>query len=171
MFPFVKLGEQQVADGTNTAEAVARSEPVGHEEPESRLPESEDPTAQIPTSSGQDEETAMEDVLIISADKEGLVDDAAPAEQEREADHRKDRIREHEKDDPSKLKERVSVYMSMRLIFIMSVCYVMFSCRKRSERRRRLLLTLVGKKTRKRSKSLPSRAEPLKSPLLPPTAS
>ena len=110
MFSFVKLGERQRdAEAANTAEAVARSEPAARAQPESRLADSEDPSAQLPSSSGQDEETAIEDVLIISADKEGLVDEVASGEQNREADHRKDRNRDHGKEDANKLKERVGV--------------------------------------------------------------
>lgn len=113
-FVYCKLGDshREVGSGASTAEAVAMDEAPSHAQPESRLAESEDPSAQLPSSSGQDEEAALEDVLIITADKEGLGDEVAPVEQEREADERrpdsrKNHGREKERDDAGKPRDRV----------------------------------------------------------------
>lgn len=77
---------------------------------ETRVVENEDSSLQISSSTGHEEEAALEDVLIITTDKslESLVDDMAPVDEDTDVDRqkvqlRKERSKDREKDDREKV--------------------------------------------------------------------
>lgn len=79
---------------------------------DNRVAGSEDSSLQIPSSTGHEEETALEDVLIITTDKslESLVDDMAPADEGADLDRQKTQLKkERSKEKEDKVKPSFSV--------------------------------------------------------------
>ena len=85
--------------------AIAGDHRGRSEEVENRIAENKDSSSRIPSSAGQEEDTALEDVLIITTDK-SLDDEMVPAEEDEDGQRRKDRSKDKD-DSREKVKERV----------------------------------------------------------------
>ena len=88
-------------------ESIAAADRGRSEEVENRIGESQDSSLRIPSSAGQEEEAALEDVLIITTDKSlESLDEMLPREENGDGQRKKDRSRDKD-DSREKVKERV----------------------------------------------------------------
>lgn len=73
-----------------------------------------DNPSRLPSSSGQEEEAALEDVLIITADKslESLVDDMAPSEADSDRHRNRELKKDKSRDKEEKVGNRVPFFFS-----------------------------------------------------------